>query len=329
MSFLITSALPRPRLSATSRTVAPDAILVASGSGASLSGLTGALRAAAAAAGLRGAAAGDEGAASAACARGGTPASRSRPACACGRRPRRQQGRRRLHAGPRHPTARSSRAPNPSPPVGVAFLPSAFGAGAAGFASAAAPPAPPPEGLERIGFLDARRGDLRLDSGRVEGREHLLAAQPLILRDLMDALLRHPRDGSPRNPRPRPWVPRMGSLPPWRSPQRARRPRSRRPRPGPPRARRRRVRLGGSLGLGRPPRLVCLALRGLLGLLGCCSASASASALGLLELLRGRLGLGGLLLALLRLERGGGALDERPHLSVVGVRVGEHRDLRV
>ena len=34
-------------------------------------------------------------------------------------------------------------------------------------------------------------------------------------------------------------------------------------------------------------------------------------------------------LALLRLERGGGALDERPHLSVVGVRVGEHRDLRV
>ena len=42
ISFLITSALPRPRLSATSRTVAPDAILVASGSGASLSGLTGA-----------------------------------------------------------------------------------------------------------------------------------------------------------------------------------------------------------------------------------------------------------------------------------------------
>ena len=41
ISFLITSALPRLRLSATSRTVAPEAILVASGSGASLSGLTG------------------------------------------------------------------------------------------------------------------------------------------------------------------------------------------------------------------------------------------------------------------------------------------------
>ena len=212
--------------------------------------------------------------------------------------------RRRLHAGPRHRTARSSTAPIRALrwrrllAVGLRGRRSGLrlGGGTVGACRL--------QGLERIGLLDARRGGLRLDPGRLEGREHLLAGQPLLLRDLVDALLALGRssESSARGLGFLGWVrSHRGGLR-----RAARRPRSRRPRPGPPRARRRRRtpprRLRGS-GLG-------LSLLGLGGSSAAsssassssCSASwtsASACSLASSSLLRGRLGLGGLLLALL------------------------------
>ena len=156
-----------------------------------------------------------------------------------------------------------------------------------------------------LGLLDARRGSLRLDPGRVQGGKHLLAGQPLGLGDLVNALLASFLSAPSR----------LGLLPRLRHPRR-RLSVGRRPRP----------RILGAFG-GRPPlrllgvlRLVRLLLLGssglltrLLGGLRAPRPPASASAI------RPRLGW----------ANSASARSTRGRISFVGVGVGQLRDLLV
>ena len=67
---------------------------------------------------------------------------------------------------------------------------------AAGLAASAVDPPAAAEGLQRVLLLDARGGGLRLDPGRLQRRKDLLAGQPLLLGDLVDALLQDPSEPS-------------------------------------------------------------------------------------------------------------------------------------
>ena len=201
ISFLITSAGARPSDSATSRTVAPELTLVASGS-TGVSGPSGGSSSSGRRRRPRGGAAGAA-AAGRPSGRGGRPASRSRrgvfsgaaaaaaallggrpgaPVCSkCGAfggcRGRRFCARR----GRRLSAARSGAA--------------AAGCGWAALRRPAAPCAAVALGggdrLQRVSLLDARGGGFRLDAGGFQRGQQLFPADALRFRDLVNPLLSH------------------------------------------------------------------------------------------------------------------------------------------
>ena len=194
ISFLITSALPRPSSSATSRTVAPEWTLVASGS-AGVSGLGGG----SSSSGRRRRPPRRRGGRC-----GGGPPIWSRRAACESITTRRFFGRRRRR---RRAAGRRRRAPVWSRPAlfGAAGLAAwrrrLRGAGfrragfrRRGFArspSAAAVALGGGDRLQRIGLLDARGGGFGLDPGRFQRRQQLLAAHALRFGDLVNPLLCH------------------------------------------------------------------------------------------------------------------------------------------